>query len=234
MTRAELDERSKESILSDGFLGRFLLIDVTVSDKAIAFPLENTTELATAKSAIVRGLRAICEHPPKGCITGLFTMDAKIQRARWYTSELERIREMEKANERIGGAVRNHFARVQATCARVAMILSVASGRTTISKHDELLAEEMVGRSMRTIEELATSAAISDQDTFAQRVLEAVSLNGGMAVNDAIRGLRPIGMDWQKGEYVIRMLVNGGDVLLDQRATDDGPRNYLVRPGEAA
>ena len=235
MTRTELEEKSRETVLTDGFLGRFLLVDVAVTGKSIAFPPERSTEMAVGQAQIARALRAICERPPKGCITDAFSTAAKIERIRWYSSWGERIRALEVVNEIIGGAVRNHFARLQATCARIAMVLAVSGGREKISLEDELLAQEMVGRSLDTIAALAAVASVSEQDVFAQRLMRVVSLNGGIPLGQAIQTLRPAGLDWQKAEYVVRLLATAGEIAIEPRTMQNGDvLNYLTGKGSTA
>lgn len=130
MTRRELDERVSLGLLQDGFMGRFLLIPSTPTDRKIPRPLPESDEYDKVMSKIEHWLHALISLGSQDMIGHAYdklTEEAGKVWDEWYIERNDSLADYaEFTNNPDDEAMCNVFGRLQITAMKVALCLAVS------------------------------------------------------------------------------------------------------------
>lgn len=183
MTRAELEQRMTTGLITDGFIGRLVLIPYGDRPRYLPQPPSWTQGDIEARHRIVNHLRAVSERT-WGEVFSHFTPDATSLRNDWYTTTARRLDDAARGGDEHHLAVQAAFGRLQAVAVKLAAIHAISrhplhATTLIIDTEDVAWGQWFAEYTLREVDRLATQAELSEDDRYADIATSWLESQGG-------------------------------------------------------
>lgn len=186
MTRAELEERMTTNLITDGFIGRLVLVPYGGRPRYLPQPPVWTSIDLDRRERIVNQIKGIVDGDLYGEAFTRFTRQATDLRADWYVTTARRLDDAAADGQEHAGAVQAAFGRLQAVAVKLAVIHAI-SRHPTDAPHPDLKITEtdvkwgqwFAEYTLGEIDRLATQAQLAPGDKYQERVVDYLRSVGG-------------------------------------------------------
>lgn len=235
MTRYELEQRVTSGLLSDGFMGRFLLIPHNGRARLLPEPPAWTPLMLKQRASIQEWLTKLATSTVD--LGNAFTMqtpEARQCRAEWYESWVLRLEAgATNGDAEMGGAVLSAFARLQTLAMKMAVIAAVCEwdGKSNlkdvrIERHQMEYAQRLAELALTEIVDLGEKGGATRKDEYGEKVLGYLGRYPKPVMKHILmKNVRHCGLDWGTRWGIIKGL---HPEVLTVEAIDGA--GYLVYP----
>lgn len=181
MTRHELERRVSQGLLSDGFMGRFLLIPHGGRQRLLPEPPKWTPAMTEQRKSMLRWLTTLAyQEEEVGDAFALQSGAARQCRNNWYAGWVERLEKQTVEDDASAGAAAlSAFQRLQTTAMKMAVLAAISTWDGS-SKLSELriegehmdYAQRLADVALHEVVELSNTGGRAEKDQFAEKVLE--------------------------------------------------------------
>lgn len=235
MTRAELEQRVTHGLITDGFMGRMLLVPYGSRARYLAVPEKMAGNQLDARDRVVRRIRRIIESDPFGEAFDHFTRDAIDLRRTWYEERTRRLDEDARSGEDLATAMQAAHGRLQAAAVKLAVIHAISRAPADqaptdyqVTPQDVQWGIDFTDLTNREIQSLTASAERSIDEQFAEKIVSYLARKGPTNRSQLLDSVRARHLTRDQKWRVVRALHEEGTVTIDEVTIDKKPADRVT------